>query len=548
MKKLVYFLLGIGVFAGTPYYKLDKELPKYYWQSPLVCEVEVPSGIVNGFFVPTHKQLVIVSPMFASIKTEAPQETQQDIQKTEGKTTKTEEKITKTEMETKTTKPEQKVVVEAIPEEMNKPITCSFSDVPVRVALSQLAMDYNLKFIVSQDVPSDVKISCFASNTPLSSVLDDITTQINATYSYREGKIYIYVFGTKLFKVCLPNITHSFKSSISTTGFGGEGTTTSGTQTTGTTTTSTSEAGPNTEVVIKVDELKIYDEIEKNLKAILSKEGKYGINKNTGIITITDYAQNLKEAEKFLSEVNSEFSRQVSLQAKIMEVELSDKNQTGINWDYLAKRVSASTNFSLVSSGNVLTLRTKDSPNAGTTEKGLSVIINALSEYGKVNILSQPSLTVLNTQPACIQVGAVKNYISSMTQETTQAGFLTGFGTSQITEGLTLSLIAKINPDNKVYLSLMPTIKEVSEIRTIPIPGGTLEAPNVNTRALNTSVVVEQGDTLILGGLIRERDELREQKTPVLSSVPILGNLFKQKTKSKVRTELVLLLTIEGVK
>jgi len=423
------------------------------------------------------------------------------------------------------------------------------SGVPLKMALLQLARDYDLKFIVSNDVP-DLEITCFAKDTPISSVLEDITTQVKATYSYRDGKIYIYTFGTKLFKVCLPNLTHSYSSYISTSGYSGVSTTTTEGNTSTATTTSSSEAGPNTEVKIKVEEIKVYDEIEKNLKSILSKDGKYGINKNTGIITITDYAENLAQAEKFLIEVNKEFSKQVYLKVRIAEVELKDQYASGINWNYLSSnfKISASSNFSLVQSGNTFVWRSNESPDAGTKDKGVSILLKALEEFGKVNIVSQPSLAVLNTQPASIQVGAVKNYVSSMTQETTQIGILTGFGVSQVAEGLTLSLIPKINEDGKVFMSLIPTIKEVSEIRTIPVGGGQIEAPNVSTRALTTSVMAQAGDTIILGGLMKEREDVREQRTPILGKIPILKYLFSQKTKQKSKNELVLLLTIEEVK
>jgi len=409
-------------------------------------------------------------------------------------------------------------------------------------------MEYGLKFIVSNDVPN-TQITCFAENYPLSAVLDDITTQVKATYSYNDGKIMVYVFGTKIFKLTLPNISHYFSSSINTSGYAGFESNLTDENNSSSSSYSSSdsdEAGPNAEVRIKVEETKIYDEIESNIKAIISDKGKYGINKSTGTITITDYAENLKEAETFLELINKEFSKQVSLKVRVVEVELNDNAQTGINWEYLSKKIQASTEFSLITGGNTLIFKSTETPSPDN--EGITVIFKALQEFGDLRIVSQPSLTVLNTQPASIQVGTIKSYVSSISQETTDVGILSGSGTSQIAEGLTLALINKINDDGKVYLSLMPTIKEVSKIRSIPVSGGgQIEAPDIAIRALTTSVVVETGDTVILGGLIKETDHNKIQKIPFLGDVPILKHLFRQETKEKTRNELVIMLTIEGV-
>ena len=510
-----------------------------------MCEVEVPSGIVNGFYVPSHKEMVIVAPGSYFVQEGAtPQMTKTSILREETPVAK--------KYQEETPKPEKKVVVvDTIPEELNKPIDVAFSDVPFKVALGQLAMEYDLKFIVSNDVPN-TQITCFAKETQLSTILDDITTQVKATYSYKEGKILVYVFGTKMFRLTLPNISHYFSSSINTSGYAGFESNTFGndsnTSSTNTYSSDSDEAGPNAEVKIKVEETKIYDEIENNIKSLISDKGKYGINKSTGTITVTDYAENLKEAEKFLELVNKEFSRQVSLKVRVVEVQLNDKSQTGINWNYLTSRVQASAGFDLVSTGNTLIFKSNKTPAPGVDDKGVSFILNALQDFGTINIVSQPSLTVLNTQPASIQVGAIKSYVSSVSQESTDIGILSGTGTSQIAEGLTLALINKINDDGKVYLSLMPTIKEVNSIRSIPVAGGgQIEAPDITIRALTTSVVAEAGDTIILGGLIKEEYTTKTQKTPVLGNVPFLKYFFSQKAKEKVRNELVIMLTIEGV-
>jgi len=547
MKKGIYFILFFfligGLFAGVPYYE-TKDLPQQRYSPPLVCEVEVPSGIVNGFYVPSHKEMVIVAPGSYFVQEGAtPQMTKTSILREETP-------VAKKYQEEKTPKPEKKVVVvDTIPEELNKPIDVAFSDVPLKVALGQLAMGYDLKFIVSNDVPN-TQITCFAKETQLSTILDDITTQVKATYSYKEGKILVYVFGTKMFRLTLPNISHYFSSSINTSGYAGFESNTFGndsnTSSTNTYSSDSDEAGPNAEVKIKVEETKIYDEIENNIKSLMSDKGKYGINKSTGMITVTDYAENLKEAEKFLELVNKEFSRQVSLKVRVVEVELNDNAQTGINWEYLSKKIQASTEFSLITGGNTLIFKSTETPSPDN--EGITVIFKALQEFGDLRIVSQPSLTVLNTQPASIQVGTIKSYVSSISQETTDVGILSGSGTSQIAEGLTLALINKINDDGKVYLSLMPTIKEVSKIRSIPVSGGgQIEAPDIAIRALTTSVVVETGDTVILGGLIKETDHNKIQKIPFLGDVPILKHLFRQETKEKTRNELVIMLTIEGV-
>ncbi|WP_249352153.1 MULTISPECIES: type II secretion system secretin GspD [unclassified Rudaea] len=179
--------------------------------------------------------------------------------------------------------------------------------------------------------------------------------------------------------------------------------------------------------------------------------------------------------------------------------------------------------------------------------KNFEVAINALQTDGTAKTLSAPSMVVLNNQQASITVGdqipivttSIVGYgTGTVSNGTNNLGSNTGIGsTSYISTGTTLQITPRVNPGGLVYMDV------AQEITT---PGSSTAAnpnPPISQRNLNTQVAVQSGQTVLLGGLIREDNVVSNTGVPFLSSVPVLGNLFKSSQNSRTRTEIIVLIT-----
>jgi general secretion pathway protein D len=265
---------------------------------------------------------------------------------------------------------------------------------------------------------------------------------------------------------------------------------------------------------------------------------------------------------------------QVQIEAKILEVTLSGNLSYGVQW-WLGGLINNNTGVSNSSTGYQYNYtyppgsNTKPDfqgnladrhraalggtgalpPNSGQgifysfLNKNYQVALDALQTSSQAKVLSAPSLVVMNNQPAQITVGKQVPVISQsiigfgLTGDS-NTGTNTGIGTaSYISTGVSLSITPRVNPGGLVY---MDVTQEDS------VPGAAACAgcnPPISQRNLATQVAVQSGQTVLLGGIIQ--DDTTDTKTgvPILSSIPIIGNLFGNNAKTHDRTELIILIT-----
>jgi type II secretory pathway component GspD/PulD (secretin) len=181
---------------------------------------------------------------------------------------------------------------------------------------------------------------------------------------------------------------------------------------------------------------------------------------------------------------------------------------------------------------------------SGTGSSGLSALIKALQSQGKVEVVSQPKIMLLNNQAAMVQVGTVTSYVANTTTTTSSAGLAsTSATTDQVQEGVSLRLMASIL-DDQILVQLTPVVTTLDQIRSINMgQGTTIEAPKTSTKSMHTLVKIKDGETIAVGGLITSNDNVSEKGIPLLRSLPLLGKFFEYKSKAHTRTELVIFIT-----
>jgi len=269
--------------------------------------------------------------------------------------------------------------------------------------------------------------------------------------------------------------------------------------------------------IISISGLKISADDKRNLLLIMTTPAKYK--------TLLTYLEKLDVPP-----------RQVLIEAMVAELTLLDELKYGFEWFIRNKMFEG--NYTLETTFGVPTTPGLTYTFLSETER-LKVIINALATKNLVNILSTPRLMVLDNEEAVIQVGTDVPVVTGQVTTAEAAGATTGV--VQTIQYRSTGIILRVKPtiNTKGLLTLNIT-QEVSEMGSNP-PG--VSSPTILVRKINTNVVALSGQSIVLGGLISETQSTSESKVPFIGDIPVLGELFKSKSKEKRKTELIIILT-----
>jgi MSHA biogenesis protein MshL len=296
------------------------------------------------------------------------------------------------------------------------------------------------------------------------------------------------------------------------------------------------------------------------------------VSPQSGLIIIRGYPSELRMAENYLSSAELIMQRQVILEAKIIEVELKDGYQQGINWadlsnsgNTLAGQTGGGTllqdgvssiagntgnldpgNFSQLAGnavsafGGMFTLAVKSG--------NFAAFFEFLQTQGNMQVLSSPRVSTVNNQKAVIKVGSDEFFVTDVSSTTTSGVATTTTPNVTLTpffSGISLDVTPQIDDKGKIILHIHPTISNVvDQEKTIAVGADVLSLPLAfsQVRESDSIVSARNGEIVIIGGLMTEKLVEKEAGTPILSSIPLLGNLFKHTSQEKVKSELVILL------
>ena len=274
--------------------------------------------------------------------------------------------------------------------------------------------------------------------------------------------------------------------------------------------------------------------------------GYYTIDRPIGLITVTAPRSVLTKIERYLTNLKSEIYRQVSIEAKIIEVTLSGDTTTGLDWSALSSKVGFNLNLSSVNMNLGGTLNTDRNQTLLTlSPTNFNVLIDAIKQQGHVEILSNPKISVMNGQPAMISVGKNVTYVKQVTSTTdSQTGTVSYTVTpDSVMSGLGMGVIATIMDNGEIVLTLTPVTSALSEPIEYKTFGGTqVGLPEVSLREMNTMVRVKNGEMLVVGGLIDNSTNYNNQYVSGLGKLPILGKLFRTDGTVTQKKELIILL------
>ena len=283
------------------------------------------------------------------------------------------------------------------------------------------------------------------------------------------------------------------------------------------------------------------------------QESYFFIDKPVGLITVTAPRPILEKIEAYITSLKKEVYKQISIEAKIIEVELKDNSSIGIDWSSVLKGFPISGSVKFGDNGSIW----KWNPPTGPTEASnivseitintsqFNVFLKALKTQGNTKVLSNPRISTMNGQPSMITVGQNITYIDKIEVDIdTETGIRTySAETARVLSGVGLGLTATVLNNNEIVMNLVPVTSELSgEIEYRNVGEGEVGLPVINVREMSTTVRVKDGEMLVIGGLISDMNKKEGNFAPVVGNVPLLKYLFGHEEKIKNKRELIILL------
>ncbi|MFP4146809.1 MAG: pilus (MSHA type) biogenesis protein MshL [Halorhodospira sp.] len=298
----------------------------------------------------------------------------------------------------------------------------------------------------------------------------------------------------------------------------------------------------------------LWSDIEEVVERMIAGEEEEGASVVAspagGTLAVRATPATLDQIETFMERLQANLNRQVVLEARVLEVELGDRFEAGIEWEALGTENGRELSADLSPGAEV-------SPEQGATFQfgvlsngAFDSVLSALDRQGDVQVLSAPRVSTLNNQKAVIKVGTDAYFQTDVDIDTTTQD------DQVITEvdpeyepffsGIALDVTPSINEGDWVTLHVQPSVTEVQEVpRSIDRGEGgeiAFELAESDVRQSDSIVRAEDEDIIVIGGLMEERENDVTARVPLLGHIPLLGNLFTYQRQESRKFELAILL------
>jgi general secretion pathway protein D len=288
-------------------------------------------------------------------------------------------------------------------------------------------------------------------------------------------------------------------------------------------------------------------------------------NAEAGMLFVRATSRQHESVQAYLDEVLASVSRQVLIEATVVEVRLSNDYQRGIDWSRLRNAGASGFQLEQSSAGFPFSLGQDGISNFivgyASPSSNFSAAVKMLESFGDVRVLSSPKISVLNNQAAVLKVVDNLVYFTITADTTTNNNIATTTFTTaaqSVPVGFIMSVIPQISRNNAVLVSVRPTISR--KLRDVPDPNPSLanpcgvgvpncatppinnNIPEIQTREMESLLRVQSGQIAVLGGLMEDRVANNEDSIPGINKIPFFGALFSQERKTSTKTELVIFL------
>lgn len=437
---------------------------------------------------------------------------------------------------------------------------------PLRDVLYLVAKATGLNLVMEKGVDPEMQITLTLNSVSAEDALKTIFASADYFYSIKDNMLFVKAMETRFFELGQPSMLQDYSVDVGgdiTGSASGAAATGTGT---GTSSVSTSiKGGVSQKVQADKEALKLWDSVEKTLGTLIGiaatggtaqapqdAQGKpqlqpsYSVNRMTGTIVVTAAKKDLEKVENYLVQIKKVLNRQVVIEARIVEVQLSEGLRYGIDWKALSIGKLGQITFGTAGLASTV----PQGFEIGLTRWDINGLLRALQNQGNVKVLSNPRINIMNAQTALLSVGRTINFIQNVTTTTTLTNGVSqttySVQPSSVLSGLVLGIVPYITGEGEVTMAITPIISDLVKLENTTIGTGgnsvQLKLPTVDLRELSTTVKLKDGQMIIIGGLIQTKESVQDNQVPGLGNIPVLGHLFKGREKTEDRTELIIML------
>ena len=317
-------------------------------------------------------------------------------------------------------------------------------------------------------------------------------------------------------------------------------------------------------------EMQFWKTIQQTIQGMIPNDESHSvtINAQAGVVVVHAYPIELQRVGRYINSLQTSLNRQVILEAKILEVQLNDNYQAGIDWSVLGNPAFSALNPLAPGANNdagIGQAANSAFPDTDLTKLNgvfairingnFKLLINLLQTQGNVQVLSSPHISTVNNQKAVIKVGQDEFFVTGVSTSNTIIGTNTipsqDVSLTPFFSGITLDVTPEISSDNSVILHIHPSVSKVTQQNKL-VGLGTNSNGSANTlnlplafstiRESDNIVRAKNGQVVVIGGLMQNNMNETIVETPWIGKVPFIGAAFRRTQQQSVKSELVIML------
>lgn len=449
-------------------------------------------------------------------------------------------------------------------------ISISVQEETIHNILYIVARNAGLNLVIEPGISLDNRITISFEDASSALVVEKLLQAYDLAWEVKDNILYVERFAERTFNLDFVNtnneVTVNSGGDIFGSALSGSG------QLSGEFTMTNAFSG-------EFEENSIYGNILQSVDSIISEESAFGeqgatgeepinpgyfaLDPLTGALHVRTSPGKLRAIARMLNNLKTKLSRQVIIDARIMEVRLSDTFRFGIDFSWVAERAAlgdATSTISWLTRGSTaINARTFSDNNTIMTLQGTRIgddtfnaAVEAMQTFGGVKVLANPHVRAKHGQPALFTAGSSRSYVAQIDREVEDGVTTFTVETANVFDGVMLGVVAYVSDESNVDLQIFPLKSEVNEaslaLVEVTSAGDKITLPRVDVKNVSTTVRVNDGDTIILGGLIDKTHDKTDTGVPVLGDIPVLGWLFKTRADNDAVRELVIVMNIRVVK
>ncbi|ECI5767318.1 hypothetical protein D5770_16580 [Salmonella enterica subsp. enterica] len=333
---------------------------------------------------------------------------------------------------------------------------------------------------------------------PLSSFLNQLASHFDISWRFTGGKIVVSNMEIRTFTITTLPMRFTGSNQVSTSGGSGGGSGGSG-------------GGSGQQSLSISMNMDFWSDLQKNLKIIIGSNGSFNTSTSTSSVTVKTTPSNMVQVENYITKINNELARQVTINVAVYSVEVTDTSNLALSLSGILKqggRELGTLSSSAFAAGGLPTLTAYFNGDGSDNNEAL---LSALDKAGKVSIVTSASVTTMSGQPTPLQVGGNRTYVSEIGTTMNNVSTQSTVSTSSISSGFSMNILPRVLDNGQVLLQYGINISSLvgahNGFDEVTAAGTTIQLPDVQQRSFVQSSLLQNGNTLVLAGYEQQRNE-----------------------------------------